>query len=76
MIEQNVLLLIITGLSVVLVALILLQNRGGGLGTVFGGGGGETFRTRRGAEKLIFYSTIFTVVLWIGLLLANLYFYS
>lgn len=46
-------------LSVVLIALILLQVKGGGLSDILGGdaGGGIT-RTRRGLEKTLFQITI------------------
>ncbi|MCB9451905.1 MAG: preprotein translocase subunit SecG [Anaerolineaceae bacterium] len=45
--------------SVILVILILLQVKGGGLGSLLGGdsGGGIT-RTRRGLEKTMFQVTI------------------
>ncbi len=42
--------------SIGLMALILLQSSKGGLGSAFGGG--EFFRTRRGAERVVFTSTI------------------
>ncbi len=44
-------------LSILLVAAILLQQRGTGLGAAFGGGG-EVFRTKRGIEKSLFYASI------------------
>ena len=44
-------------LSITLIALALLQGKGGGLGGIFGGDGG-VYRTRRGVEKLIFQATI------------------
>lgn len=44
-------------LSLLLVTAILLQQRGTGLGSAFGGGG-EIFRTKRGIEKGLFYATI------------------
>lgn len=55
--------------SVLLVAAILLQQRGVGLGATFGGGG-ESFRTKRGLEKGLFYATIVLSVLFLGLGLA------
>lgn len=58
-------------ISVFLIALILLQNKGSGLGTVFGGDGG-VFHTRRGPEKWIFYATIVLIVSFIGLGILNL----
>lgn len=70
---NDILLVAITAVSVVIVALLLLQQRdSGGIGTLFGGTGGETYRTRRGAEKFVFYLTIGLVIVWVGLLIANL----
>jgi preprotein translocase subunit SecG len=45
-------------ISVILIALILLQRRGSGLSGVFGGGGAEFYGTRRGLEKVVFMLTI------------------
>lgn len=50
-------------LALILVALILIQGRGVGLSSAFGGGG-ETFKTRRGVEKMVFYLTIGTAILF------------
>lgn len=50
--------------SIFLIAAILLQSQGSGLGTSWGGGG-ETYHTRRGLEKVLFYLTIAGVVLFI-----------
>jgi len=49
-----------------LVVSILLQNRAEGLGKMFGGGG-EVFRTKRGLEKFLYYSTIVLIVVLIVL---------
>lgn len=43
--------------AVLLMLAILLQNRGTGLGGVFGGGGG-VYLTKRGVEKKLFIATI------------------
>ena len=61
-------------LSVVLVIVILLQQQGSGLGSLFGGGGGETYRTKRGAEKMFYNLTIISIVLFVvnGLAIAIL----
>lgn len=40
-----------------LIVAILLQARGTGLGSLFGGGG-ETYRSKRGVEKILFWTTI------------------
>jgi protein translocase SecG subunit len=49
--------------SLGLIALILLQSSKGGLGG--GLGGGELYRTKRGAEKIVFTSTIVLSVLFL-----------
>ncbi|MCA9376758.1 preprotein translocase subunit SecG [Candidatus Nomurabacteria bacterium] len=41
-----------------LVISILLQSGDEGLSGMFGGGGGETFRTKRGLERFMYYTTI------------------
>ena len=50
-------------LSILLITTILLQQRGTGLGSAFGGGG-EIFRTKRGIEKGLFYASIGLSVLF------------
>jgi preprotein translocase subunit SecG len=59
--------------SVVLIALILLQQRGTALGSVFGGEGGY-YGTRRGAEKNIFWATVVFGAAFILLAALNLIF--
>ncbi|MCL5676169.1 MAG: preprotein translocase subunit SecG [Patescibacteria group bacterium] len=49
--------------SLGLVVLILLQSKGTGLGTAFGGGG-EIYRTKRGVEKILYLSTIILAVVF------------
>ena len=48
-------------LGVIIVSCILLQSQDAGLG--FWGGGGETYTTKRGLEKVIFYVTIIAIIL-------------
>jgi preprotein translocase subunit SecG len=50
--------------SVVLTVLVLLQNRSDGLGSMFGGSGGEVFRTKRGLEKVLYRVTIILGVIF------------
>lgn len=57
-------------LSVLLFIMILLQQGGSGLGTVFGGSGGESYRSKRGAEAMLFRLTIFLIVLFVANALA------
>ncbi len=52
--------------SVVLIVVLLLQVRGGGLGGIFGQAD-STFRTRRGLEKTLFQFTIVLVVVFVVL---------
>lgn len=61
-------------LAIVLIVMILLQQQGSGLGSLFGGGGGESYRTKRGAEKIFYNITIISIVLFVvnGLAIAIL----
>lgn len=70
---NKILLIAIIVVSIILVVLVLMQQGGAGLGTIFGGMGGEAYRTRRGAEKFIYYMTVAISIIWIGLLLANIF---
>lgn len=56
---------------ILLIVCILLQQRGSGLGAAFGGDGGNAYATKRGAERIIFISTIILSVLFLGLALTN-----
>lgn len=58
-------------LAVFLVGSILLQNRGAGLGSAWGGSG-EMYGTRRGVEKLLFRATIFIAALFFFVSLLSL----
>lgn len=49
--------------AILLIVAILLQQRGVGLGSAFGGEG-SIYRTKRGVEKGIFISTIVLAVLF------------
>ncbi|MBI3577021.1 preprotein translocase subunit SecG [Candidatus Gottesmanbacteria bacterium] len=56
--------------AVGLIALIMLQSSKGGLGTAFGGG--EFYRTKRGAERIVFSATILFGVLFLLTSILNL----
>lgn len=55
--------------SILLVGVILLQAKGGGLGSAFGGDNTSIQRTRRGFEKLLFQFTIGISFAYFGLAL-------
>lgn len=53
--------------SVLLVILILLQVRGGALGSFMGDTSGGFQRTRRGLEKSLFRITIYLSIAWMAI---------
>lgn len=54
--------------SVVLIVLILLQVKGGGLGSLFGGESGLGItRTRRGLERTLFQLTIVMSIVFLAI---------
>lgn len=55
--------------SILLMVAILMQNKGAGLGGVFGGTGG-VYMTKRGLEKKLFVATIVLAVIFILLSLS------
>jgi preprotein translocase subunit SecG len=57
--------------SIILIVLITIQQRGAALGSGFGGGG-EVYSTRRGAQKKIYYATIATATLFLVLGVLNI----
>ena len=58
-------------LAILLIAAILLQQRGSGLSGTFGGSD-NTYSTRRGAEKIVFSGTIVVAFLFFGLSVVKL----
>ncbi len=59
--------------SVILIVLIAIQQRGAALGSAFGGGG-EFYSSRRGIQKKIFYATIVAGAVFIFLGILNILF--
>ncbi|OGK17461.1 preprotein translocase subunit SecG [Candidatus Roizmanbacteria bacterium RIFCSPHIGHO2_02_FULL_40_13b] len=68
---HNVLMTITIILSVSIIGFILVQGRGAGLGSAWGGGG-EFFQTRRGIEKVTLQLTVVFIVLFFLVSLVNL----
>lgn len=59
-------------IGVLIVVLILLQERSTGLSSIFGGEGGF-YQTRRGIEKIIFRGTIVLIVIFIAISLYSVF---
>lgn len=70
---RNLLLWIQIAVSALLVAAILLQQKGVGLGSAFGGSG-QVYRSKRGIEKGLFIFTIVLAVIFAATALLNLVF--
>lgn len=60
--------------AVLLIIIILMQNKGTGLGAAFGGGEGGITHTKRGAEKGLFVTTIILSIIFLGTALVNFLF--
>lgn len=58
--------------AVVLIILILIQQRGAALGSAFGQEGGF-YSTRRGVQQKILWATVLFGIFFIALSLANLF---
>lgn len=62
-------------IALVLIVILLLQVRGGGLGGVFGQPD-STYRTRRGVEKTLFRFTIALATLFVVMSIVSVRFVS
>lgn len=67
---NQILLITQSVVSILLIISILLQQRGGSLGSAFGDAG-TSYASRRGMEKHIFWASVVLVVLFITLALLN-----
>lgn len=61
---KNILYIVQIVISILLIATILMQQKGSGLGAAFGSES-SIYRTKRGAEKFIFRLTIILSVLFL-----------
>jgi protein translocase SecG subunit len=59
--------------AILLIVVILLQNRGAGVSGLFGGGG-NVYVTKRGFEKKLFMATIVLSIIFFSISLAALVF--
>jgi len=53
-------------IAVGLIAAVLMQSRGSGLGATFGGGDSSVYRSRRGVEARLYQFTIVLGVLFVA----------
>ena len=58
--------------SIIIIVLILVQERSSGLSGAFGGSNATPYQTRRGMEKGIFAATIISAVVFLVLAVINL----
>lgn len=61
-------------LAIVVIGLILVQERNSGSSGLLGGGGEGTYQARRGFEQVIFVATIAATAAFAALALVQLYF--
>lgn len=59
--------------AILLIAVVLLQQKGSGLGAAFGGAG-SVYTTRRGVDRVLFRLTIVIAVLFFLVSLASVLF--
>lgn len=58
--------------SLILIVLVLLQERSAGMSGLFGGDGSGIYQTRRGMERMAFGSTVVFAVIFAVLSIAQL----
>lgn len=56
--------------ALLVIAAVVMQAKGAGLGNIFGGAGGDGYRTRRGIERSLFRGTIVLMLVFVGLSIA------
>ncbi len=61
-------------LAIVVIALILVQERSSGISGLLGGDGQGTYQSRRGFEQVIFVATIASATAFAALALVQLYY--
>ncbi len=59
-------------ISVLLIASVILQSKGAGLGGLTGADAGSVFTARRGIERTLFWITIVLSVVFFGLVITLL----
>ena len=57
-------------IAILLIIIVLLQNQGAGVGATFGGES-NIYKTKRGAEKTLFTSTIILAITFLVISIVN-----
>lgn len=69
---KNFLIIFQAAVSILLVVVILMQEKGVGLSAAFGGGG-EFYRSKRGIDRILFFLSVALSILFIGTSLAFIF---
>lgn len=69
---NKILVIVETVSGVLMIATILVQQKGMGLSGIFGGDSGGAYQTKRGFDKFVFYATIGLAVVFFGSALLSL----
>lgn len=69
---RNLLYVVNIIIAILLVVFILIQGRGAGLGSAWGGSG-ELYQTRRGIEKITLQVTILLIIVFFIISIFNLF---
>lgn len=56
--------------SILLITCILVQNKGAGLGTAFGGES-SFYRSKRGVEKILYRATVVLFIIFVATTITN-----
>ena len=68
---MNILKILQTFVAILLIVVILLQNRGTGVSGLFGGGG-NVYVTKRGFEKKLYIATIVLAIIFFSISIVSL----
>ncbi len=63
---------LIVSTALIIIGLVLLQDRSSGAGGLFGSGGENFYQKRRGMERIFFVLTAVLIVAFVALLIWNL----
>lgn len=69
---KNIVLIVNIVVSLIIIVLILMQGKGAGLGSAWGGAG-EMFQTRRGVEKIVLKATVAVIIIFFAVSVYNLF---